>query len=181
MCWFGAEFTGAFRWRWRLASTLTFRYRAEILTLAFGVVAFSIIVQGLTVKPLLRLLHIEALREDEYDVAKVRIAANSAGRRELDLPDARPPDFSIGLRKLGSELDAQTGQVELEIASMLERNRNITAEELRIARVRLIAAEKSAIQRAANQGLISIHTAEGLLGEADRKLDQEIREGAEQP
>ena len=44
-----------------------------------------------------------------------------------------------------------------------------------MARVRLIAAEKSSIQRSANQGLISMHMAENLLAEADRKLDEELR------
>jgi CPA1 family monovalent cation:H+ antiporter len=58
-------------------------HRSEILAMTFGVVAFSIIVQGLTVKPLLRLLGIETVHEDEYDVAKVRSGAYSASRREL--------------------------------------------------------------------------------------------------
>ena len=37
----------------------TFPYRSDILALTFGVVIFSILVQGFTVKPLLRLLRIE--------------------------------------------------------------------------------------------------------------------------
>jgi hypothetical protein len=44
-----------------------------------------------------------------------------------------------------------------------------------LVRVRLIAAEKSSIQRSANQGLISMPLAERLLTEADRKLNEQIR------
>lgn len=46
-----------------LASELS--YRDEILTLTFGVVAFSIIVQGLTIKPLLRLVGVAAVHKTE--------------------------------------------------------------------------------------------------------------------
>jgi CPA1 family monovalent cation:H+ antiporter len=41
-----------------LSLNSTFPYREQILNLTFGVVIFSILVQGLTMKPLLRVLHI---------------------------------------------------------------------------------------------------------------------------
>jgi hypothetical protein len=44
-----------------------------------------------------------------------------------------------------------------------------------LARVCLIAAEKSSIQRSANQGLTFMPMAERLLTEADRKLGEQIR------
>ena len=149
-------------------------YRAEILTLAFGVVACSIIVQGLTVKPLLRLLHIEAVREEAYDVAKVRSAAFSASRRELDFLVRDHLISQLAYDKLSSELNALVQDAQEAITSLQEHNQNITDDEVRMARVRLIAAEKSTIQRAANQGLVSVHMAESLLADADRRLDQEI-------
>jgi Na+:H+ antiporter len=149
-------------------------HRSEILTMAFGVVAFSIIVQGLTVKPLLHLLGIEAIREDEYDVAKVRSSAYSAGRGELDL---LLRDHLISRRvyeKLRAELDAQVQEAQQAIAVLQEQNESIAEDEIHTARVRLLSAEKSSIQRSASQGLISMHLAEKLLVEADRKLDQEL-------
>ena len=149
-------------------------HRSEILTMAFGVVAFSIIVQGLTVKPLLHLLGIEAVREDEYDVAKVRSGAYSAGRSELEL---LLRDHLISQRvydKLRGELDAQVHEAQQAIVAMQEHNESIADNEIRMARVRLLTAEKSSIQRSASQGLISLHVAESLLAEADGKLDQEL-------
>ena len=150
-------------------------HRNEILAMTFGVVAFSIIVQGLTVKPLLRLLGIEAVREDDYDVAKARSGAYAASRRELDylLRDHLISQFVY--EKLSQELDGQVRDALQVIAAMQEQNSDIADDEIRLARVRLIAAEKGSIQRSANQGLISMHMAEALLSEADRKLDDHIR------
>ena len=150
-------------------------YRNEILTMAFGVVAFSIVVQGLTVKHLLRLLGIEPVREDDYDLAKAKNAAYSASRGELEFL-LRDHLISQSVHdRLGHELDAQVQEVQQAIAAMQEQNTNIADDETRIARIRLTAAAKSSIQRSANQGLISMHVAENLLGEADRKLDEELR------
>ena len=78
--------------------------------------------------------------------------------------------------KLSRELDAQVQQAQQAIAAMQKKNENIANDEIRMARVRLIAAGKRSLQRSANQGLISMHTAENLLAEADRKLDSEIRD-----
>ena len=155
-------------------------HRNEILAMTFGVVAFSIIVQGLTVRPLLRLLGIEAVREDDYDVAKARSGAYAASRRELDylLRDHLISQFVY--EKLSQELDGQVRDALQVIAAMQEQNSEIATDEIRLARIRLIAAEKSSIQRSANQGLISMHMAEALLSEADRKLDDHIR-SAERP
>lgn len=149
-------------------------HRSEILTMAFGVVAFSIVAQGLTVRPLLHLLGIEPVREDDYDVAKARSAAYSASRRELDflLNDHLISRYSY--EKLGPELDAQVRKEQQAIMAMQKHDESITKNEIRMARLRLIAAEKSSIQRSANQGLISMHVAESLLAEADRKLDEQL-------
>lgn len=162
-----------------LSLNLNIPHRNEILAMTFGVVAFSIIVQGLTVRPLLRLLGIEPVREDDYEAAKARSAACSSSRRELDylLQDHLVSQASYEL--LSRELDVQVKEAQQAIATMQQQNSNIAEEEIRVGRIRLIEAEKSSIQRSANQGLISIHIADMLLAEADRKLDRHV--GASTP
>jgi monovalent cation:H+ antiporter, CPA1 family len=151
-------------------------HRNEILTMTFGVVAFSIVVQGLTVKPLLRLLGIETAREHEYDVAKARSAAYSASRRELDFLEQDHLISRYVYDKLRRELDERVQETHQAISRLQEQDESIVDEEMRQARVRLINAEKSSIQRSANQGLISVHVAEKLLSEADRQLEEQIRD-----
>jgi len=56
MVWGG--FRGALSLALALSLDSTFPYRDEILNLTFGVVVFSILVQGLTIKPLLRMLRL---------------------------------------------------------------------------------------------------------------------------
>ena len=153
--------------------------RDLILTMTFGVVAFSIVVQGLTIKPLLRLLGLEVGRKDEYGQAKVRHFAVSAARRELEalLRDSlisRPT-----YEQLRADLDARMELVQNEIVALHDRDPEAVDVEVRMAAARLVAAEKSAIQRAANQGLISFHIAEEMLAAADDRLDQLTHKQAE--
>src|SRR5262250_1377585 len=56
MVWGGLR--GALSLALALSLDSTFPYRDEILNLTFGVVVFSILVQGLTIKPLLRMLRL---------------------------------------------------------------------------------------------------------------------------
>jgi CPA1 family monovalent cation:H+ antiporter len=146
--------------------------RGLLLTITFGVVAFSIIVQGLTMKPLLRMLHVEMGHEDDYDRAKVRHSALSASRKELDLL-FRDDLISLPVyESLREELESRLEQAQNKITTLQQENESIAADEIRMAKTRLINAEKSSIQKSANDGLISIHTAEKMLDDADRRLEE---------
>ena len=61
-----------------------FPFREQILAMTFGVVAFTIIVQGLAIKPLLRILGIRTTGENAYEQARVEQIAVSSARSELD-------------------------------------------------------------------------------------------------
>jgi len=150
--------------------------RDLILTMTFGVVAFSIIVQGLTVKPLLRFLHVEMGREDEYDRAKVRHLATSAARQELETLLEDHVISTPSYERMREDIESRLTAARQEVESLHENNRATAAEEMRMAEIRLIAAEKSAIHRAAGQGLVSPHTAESMLAAADDRLDKLTRE-----
>jgi hypothetical protein len=50
-----------------------------------------------------------------------------------------------------------------------------------MANIRLVDAEKSAIQRSASQGLVSVHTAESMLAAADNRLDKLMRARSREP
>lgn len=148
-----------------------FPHRESIMAMTFGVVAFSIIVQGLTIPPFLRWLGIESGSESEYDQVRVAQSAVARALEELDVMRAdhvvSPPVYD----KLRAELRGDQAQVEDRIKSLHQANAHWAEEEERLARARLLRAEKTAIQAAVTDGLISHHTAEHLVAQADDKLD----------
>jgi CPA1 family monovalent cation:H+ antiporter len=162
----------------------TFPYREELLAWTFGVVAFSLIVQGLTIKPLLRILGMATSTESEYNRARVRQIALSSARTKLD-ELLRNHAVSAPLHaKLRQELDSDIEQVESEVAEIYKQDEARANEEIRTARLQLIAAQRGAIQRALYDGLISPQTASNMIDAVDRHIDEmarkitERREGA---
>jgi CPA1 family monovalent cation:H+ antiporter len=154
-----------------------FPQRPLILAMTFGVVAFSIVVQGLTITPLMAKLGVEAGEEDEYDRTRVRQMAVAAALEELgrlrETHQITPPVF----HKLRTELEASQASVEDEIKQLHLEDADWAAEEERVARSRLIRAERTAIQRAATDGLISHHTAEEMAARADEELETLMGQG----
>jgi Na+:H+ antiporter len=147
-------------------------YRNELLAWTFGVVAFSLIVQGLTIKPLLRMLGMAATSESEFDRAQVHQMALSSAKTELDdLLDTHVVSAPLYAR-LRRELDASLTQAEAEIADLYTKDEARAEDQMRTARSRLLAAEKEAIQRAYYDGLISQQTASHMIDAADRRLDE---------
>jgi CPA1 family monovalent cation:H+ antiporter len=67
-----------------LSLAATFPYRSQILVMTFGVVAFTIIGQGLTMRPLLRRLGIASSAEGELERTRVRQIALAAAQSELE-------------------------------------------------------------------------------------------------
>ncbi|MFZ3265280.1 MAG: Na+/H+ antiporter, partial [Terriglobales bacterium] len=61
-----------------------FPYRDQLLTMTFGVVAFTIIVQGITMKPLIHWLGIGKNNEDDYSRARVGRRAIASALSELE-------------------------------------------------------------------------------------------------
>lgn len=154
-----------------------FPQRSLILAMTFGVVAFSIVLQGLTISPLLRKLGIEAGKEDEYDQVRVRQLAVQRAVEELEeMREAHAVSAPV-YRKLREELEGVLTNVEDRIKSLHQENAHWAEEEERVARARLLRAEKTVIHKAMTDGLISQHTAEELSAKADDELDDLIGVG----
>jgi monovalent cation:H+ antiporter, CPA1 family len=149
-----------------------FPYREKILALTFGVVAFSIVVQGLTIGPLIRLLRLSAANnEDEFALVRVRQIAVAARQAELEeLFTTRiisPPIY----KRLREELDGELAALHDKVEEMYSADSMRAEAELQTARLRLAAAEKSSIEAAVHGGLFTTHAAASLLDEVDQRLD----------
>ena len=147
-----------------------FPYRGKILALTFGVVAFSIIVQGLTIGPLLRLLGLSAIDADnQFALARVRQLAVSACQTELqDLLRTGVVSRPV-YDQLQEELDQQAAALQSRVAEMYSKDPHRAESELQTARMRLAAAEKSSIEAAVRSGFISTQAAAKLLDRADQR------------
>src|SRR5487761_261373 len=155
-----------------LSLRTTFPYQSSLETWTFGVVAFSIIVQGLTLKPLIAGLGLAAKMESKYSRVRVQQIGLSSARAELDgMLESHALSGPLYSR-IRRELDAGLGQIETEIAEMYKRGEPGADEELRTARVRLKAAHRSAIQQAVRDGMVSAETGAKLIDALDRQINE---------
>ncbi len=155
-----------------LSLDTTFPHRQQILAMTFGVVAFTIIFQGLSIKPLLRALGMSAVHEDAYEIAREQQIAISSARSELD-DYLRSHVISIpAYNVLRNELDDQLERAKAQVDEIYGKDATRIYPEIRLARMRLIAAEKSSMEEAVHGGLISQENASKLVAAADEELDK---------
>jgi CPA1 family monovalent cation:H+ antiporter len=155
-----------------------FTYRAEMLTMTFGVVAFTIVVQGLSIKPALRLLGVGGPHEGELELARARQIALLAARSELeDMLEQHVVSVPVHAR-LSRQLAGKLEEMQATVDRLYRQDEAQFSDEMRIARARLMAAEQSSIEQAMHDGLISRQAARRMINAADRELD-EMREAPE--
>jgi CPA1 family monovalent cation:H+ antiporter len=147
-----------------------FPYRDQLLSLTFGVVAFTIVVQGITLKPLIHLLGLGKSIDDDYSRSRVRQVAIASAIAELEAIASKQLISRPVQQQLRHELDARLESANTAIDSILGDNQDRLSEEFRVARARLSSAEKGAIEQAMHDGWVSANTASKLIEEADLKL-----------
>lgn len=145
--------------------------RALILNMTFGVVAFSIVVQGATMQPLVRWLGLRPRREEAYDSLKAEQLAAAGARAELQQLRQRHLITAAVHEELGSELDVRVRGIETEITASQRANPSVTNEERRIARLQLALAERSALERAVDDGVVLERAARSALRSANDRID----------
>ncbi len=151
-----------------------FAGRERILTLTFGVVAFSMIVQGLTIKPLVRVLGISTVKEDETDRIRAQQIAVSSARSELN-DMLRTHILSKPVyEKLSHEVDAKLLTLSEEIAEIYSKDAGRAESEIETAKARLLAAQKSSLEDAVRDGLISSQTGAKTADVTEAQLDELI-------
>ena len=70
------------------------------------------------------------------------------------------------------ELKSQLETAESKITQLFDMEEAQASEEIHLTKVRLIAAEKSSIEKAVHEGLISAQSASNMIDAADRELDR---------
>jgi CPA1 family monovalent cation:H+ antiporter len=152
----------------------SFAHRSLLITMTFGVVVLSILIQGVTMSPLLRLLGIVDKGEHRaaYDRARGRLLTAQAALTEIDamsrqriLPDGVAEQLRGDYRLRVSEVEGDIGKLHLERVE-LER------EEAHRAKRHLLLVEKDRAIEAFHRGTIGRETYDALLSDIDGRLMQ---------
>jgi CPA1 family monovalent cation:H+ antiporter len=149
-----------------------FPHRDLLVTMTFGVVMISILLNGMTVPPLLRRLGIVKGRvhREAYEFARGKLQAASAALEELNRMsyihfsrDDMRAQLKDEYEKRIEEEQGRIGALELDRAA-------IAAQESQWARRHLLLTEKSHVIDSFRQGVLSQEIYERLLADIDARL-----------
>nr|WP_254523147.1 Na+/H+ antiporter [Natrinema caseinilyticum] len=156
------------------ASGAPFPFREELRAMVFGVAAFSLVVQGLTMGRLLDRLDVIRRSEAEelYEtlVGRARMVDSALeAADELHDNNRLPGDVYDDFRaEYGREKEA----LQEAISELLSEHPEIRREELLIGERQVLKREKSAIMDAMRTGVIGDEVGRPLLEEVNLKLSQ---------
>ncbi len=157
-----------------LSLPLGFPNRALLIATTFGVVILSILVQGLSMAPLLRWLGVASSHAEraDYDRNRNELMAVQAALRELDRMVQSGHGNPAGLATLRAEYEGRLKGVEGELDRMRDAHADLHEAELLRARRHLLMVEKAEAIEANHQGLLSRDAYEAVLGDIDARLVQ---------
>jgi CPA1 family monovalent cation:H+ antiporter len=150
-----------------------FPHRELLLDMTFGVVILSILLQGLTMGPLLRLLGLRNVRTDEvkaHERLKAALEAAVGALAELDRVAAERAIDPPLLEKLRAEYRQRLEQTEAAMRELHGRSSALGRDEERTARRRAILAERDAVIQAARHGAIAEDAVAQTLADIDQRL-----------
>lgn len=145
-----------------------------LIVITFGVVLFSLVVCGLTMKPLMRRWGFFPQKEvrDAYECQIGRAIAIEAAKKELiEMKNAGEISDAM-FKALNEDLDRELGEASECIVGLAEEHRWLQTEQLHSAQKRLLMTRRLAITRARTGGIISDESAEELVAGIDEEIDK---------
>jgi CPA1 family monovalent cation:H+ antiporter len=158
-----------------------FPHRELVVTMTFGVVLLSILIQGLTMAPLLRLLGIvrEQAARTAYETTRGTLQAADAALTELDaMARGRTAPRDV-LDTVRDEYEARIRDAEAALQDIRLARHELRAEELRRTRRHLLQVEKERVIDGLRRGTISQESSERLLADIDARL-VEVESGGDE-
>jgi Na+:H+ antiporter len=164
-----------------------FPHRQLLVTITFGVVVVTILVQGLTMAPLLEGLGLATggHQRRDYEVHRGQLLATRAALQELRRMRrevAAPPEVLEGLR---GEYEKRQREEEEQIRGLDFGDGDFRSDALRAARRQLLLVEKDSLIESLRRGRLEQSSYEKLIGDVDARLARvdEVPgpEGSERP
>jgi CPA1 family monovalent cation:H+ antiporter len=147
-------------------------HRHFLVTTTFGVVILSILVQGLTMSPLLRRLGIVSRDEarSRYERIRAQVQAANAALAELEEMSRRRHAPRSVIQTLEEEYQTRVRQAEAEGRELQGELEHLRADELKSARRHLLLVEKDHLLSASHRGELAPDIADALLADVDARL-----------
>jgi CPA1 family monovalent cation:H+ antiporter len=145
---------------------------ARLQVMAFGVVLFTLLVQGTTMGPLIDRLRIvtRSPEQVEYEARHARWTAVRSARRRLDEMHRRGVLSTHAWDALRPEWDRRVMAMEDQVREILVLQPALEAEEIDTARRELLRAQRSALLGLRRDGVISDEVYDQLTAEIDAVL-----------
>jgi Na+:H+ antiporter len=155
-----------------LSLPIAFPNREVLIATTFGVVLLSILVQGLTMAPVLRHLGVARpqMARTAYDRTRGEVKAAQAALTELDQMLRTGQADRAGLEGLRTVYEARLETAKGELQELRGQHADLHEEDLRRARRHLLMVEKAQAIEAVQQGLLSREAYERLLADVDGRL-----------
>ena len=177
--WRKAVFWGGLRGSVPIALVLGLPQRSfagvDAVSVVFGVVLFSLLVQGSTYKPVLDRLGLTS-KSDEltaYETVLAEAIGLRAARRELDAMRGAGEIAPVVYEDLRQDIDDRLSEADDGLSGLSRDLESVRERQTRLAARRLASAEKRAITEALRAGRIGDDVARGYI----RDLDVARREG----
>lgn len=146
--------------------------RDLLQVMTFGVILFSLLVQGLTMGKLMETLGISRVQEwrAEFEELGVRRAMVLAALDEIDTLSATGAYAPQAMEKLREAYAIQIADVEAALRDLHLREEDLARENLRSAHRRIIQVEKTVVHSRYRDGMLSEETMRNLLSDLDAQL-----------
>lgn len=153
-----------------LALPSSMPFRDLLITTTYGVVILSILVQGLTMGPLLRRLGISEKTARVDGDARARVLAAKAAQSTLDQLVKTGAVHPETAAKLDEQIKQELALADAALRSALESQQDLQQRELLDAQRQLLLARKDALVTAVRTGAVTDDDSHTLNEELDARL-----------
>ncbi|MFO0611899.1 MAG: cation:proton antiporter [Polyangiaceae bacterium] len=157
-----------------LGLSLDFPHRDLLVHLTFGVVLLSLLVQGLTMAPVLKALKVSRVVsaiEGQYELRRGRLVVAQA-RLDAIAGLAKGGKLHVDLvRELTATSEREVAAAEAAVRDLHLDNEELRAEERQAAERQLLIVQKSALLDAHQTGVVSEEAFASLRSEIDAAID----------
>lgn len=155
-----------------LALPADFPHREQLITMTFGVVLLTLLLQGTTMAPLLRALGLvgEQAVANEFDQARLELRISDGAMRELDAMGRQHLAAPRVLEGIRERVDSRRHAAQERLAALHLADDTLRRDEAIRAVRRLLVVERRDWREAAQEGRLSAAVVEAMTADVDARL-----------